>query len=397
MSDRASIETIADWRPFVAGQSIREIAATRHEIAVLWSDGRRSPFHVDWLRDNCPCAGCLHRLTREQMFEIVDAPADLGIEAATIDRDGALAVRWGDGHDSRYAAGWLRVNAYDDASRAERGAAEPPTLWDAAATVPRAAYSQLMADNLALLDWLITLRDRGLVLVGGVPTAPATVATLARRISFVRETNFGVIFDVASKPRPDSAAYTSVNLPPHTDLPTRELQPGLQFLHCLVNEAAGGESIFVDGFAVADALAREAPEDFALLTTVPVAFWNKDDRTDYRFSAPVIALDPVTGKVAELRCANFLRGPLDAPAEVVAPFYRAYRRFQAMTRDPRFRVVHRLEAGEMWVFDNRRVLHARAEFDPMSGARHLQGCYVDRDELLSRIRVLARGGPAGDA
>ncbi|RJF94758.1 DUF971 domain-containing protein [Oleomonas cavernae] len=390
-------DIIADWRVFATTHAIRHLTVAPGRVDAAWSDGRISPFHADWLRDNCPCADCVQRLTREQMFEIADAPTDLAVAGAVLDGNGDLNVRWSDGHDSRYGAGWLRASAYDEASRAERRMADAPLLWQAGAPVPRFPYGRLMADDGALHGWLVTLRDRGLVLVDGVPTTPDTVATLARRIAFVRETNFGVIFDVASKPKPDSAAYTAVNLPPHTDLPTRELQPGLQFLHCLVNEATGGESIFVDGFAIADALAREHPADFALLTTVPVAFWNKDDRTDYRFSAPVIALDPVTAKVAELRCANFLRGPLDAPAEVVAPFYRAYRRYQAMTRDPRFRVVHRLEAGEMWVFDNRRVLHARTEFDPASGARHLQGCYVDRDELLSRIRVLARGGPAGDA
>jgi hypothetical protein len=50
----------------------------------------------------------------------------------------------------------------------------------------------------------------------------------------------------------------------------------------------------------------------------------------------------------------------------------------------------RLEPGDAWVFDNRRMLHARTAFDPSTGRRHLQGCYVDRDELLSRIRILER-------
>ena len=38
--------------------------------------------------------------------------------------------------------------------------------------------------------------------------------------------------------------------------------------------------------------------------------------------------------------------------------------------------------------DNHRVLHGRTAFDADSGRRHLQGCYVDRDELRSRLRVL---------
>jgi hypothetical protein len=42
---------------------------------------------------------------------------------------------------------------------------------------------------------------------------------------------------------------------------------------------------------------------------------------------------------------------------------------------------------------DRRVLHAaREEFDPNSGPRHLEGCYVDRDNFLSRLRVLERRG-----
>lgn len=70
--------------------------------------------------------------------------------------------------------------------------------------------------------------------------------------------------------------------------------------------------------------------------------------------------------------------------------YGAYRRFIAMTREARFRLVRRLEPGQLWCFDNRRTLHARNAFDPASGARHFQGCYIDRDELLSRILMLQR-------
>lgn len=126
----------------------------------------------------------------------------------------------------------------------------------------------------------------------GAPTEPGALAAIARRISFIRESNFGVLFNVQSKADADSNAYTAFNLPLHSDLPTRELQPGLQFLHCLVNDAAGGESIFVDGFAIADALRREDPEAFRTLCEIPVEFRNKDRHSDYRCLAPIIALTP---------------------------------------------------------------------------------------------------------
>ncbi|MCE2482674.1 MAG: TauD/TfdA family dioxygenase [Alphaproteobacteria bacterium] len=46
--------------------------------------------------------------------------------------------------------------------------------------------------------------------------------------------------------------------------------------------------------------------------------------------------------------------------------------------------------GEVVGFDNSRVLHGRTALDESGGRRHLRGTYIDRDELLSRIRMLER-------
>lgn len=383
------MDIISDWRRFPTPHRVTGAEIGDGLVDVAWSDGRISPFHFDWLRDNCPCRLCVHGQTREQVFEIIDAPEGLAATEAEPDSHGGLTVRWRDGHQSRYEAGWLRANAYDADSRAERREQQPQILWGREGPLPTFDYAELAEDGPRLLAWLTAIRDAGLTLVRGVPAEREAVMALARRIAFIRQTNFGVLFDVESKPNPDSAAYTGVNLPPHTDLPTRELQPGLQFLHCLANKADGGDSIFVDGFSIAEAIRERHPDDFRILTQTPMAFWNKDTVTDYRWNAPLFALDE-TGRVGEARFANFLRGPIDAEAQAMPAIYRALRRFLSFSRDPAFRLVRRLEPGDAWVFDNRRVLHARTEFDPASGRRHLQGCYVDRDELISRIRVLER-------
>lgn len=329
-------------------------------------------------------------MTREQVLEIVDMPEDLAPGAIRLDAEGCLCVDWQDGHLSRFDPGWLRAHAYDDASRAERLAGKAQRqLWKHDLQLPVFDYPALMEDAGALLQWLLAVRDIGLTQVRGVPTEPGSLKQIAQRISFIRESNFGVLFNVQSKADADSNAYTAFNLPLHSDLPTRELQPGLQFLHCLVNDADGGESIFVDGFAIAEALRQEDPEAFAALCEIPVEFRNKDRHSDYRCLAPIIALDAL-GQVSEIRMANFLRGPFDTSVEQMPRLYRAYRRFIALTREPSFRLMQRLEPGQLWCFDNRRTLHARNAFDPTTGARHFQGCYVDRDELLSRILVLQR-------
>ncbi|MFI8223824.1 gamma-butyrobetaine dioxygenase [Pseudomonas sp. NPDC085632] len=381
---------VADFRTYPLISALGGVQTLADRVAIEWADGRISPFHHVWLRDNCPCPKCVYNITREQVFEIVDAAEDLKPVAAHIDTDGCLRIDWQDGHLSRFDPGWLRAHAYDDDSRAERLAGKPkPYLWRSDLQLPVFDYSALMNDNAALLQWLITVRDIGLTQVRGVPTEPGSLKLIAQRIAFIRESNFGVLFNVQSKADADSNAYTAFNLPLHTDLPTRELQPGLQFLHCLVNDAEGGESIFVDGFAIADALRSEDPAAFQALCEIPVEFRNKDRHSDYRCLAPIIALDAL-GRVAEIRMANFLRGAFDTSVEQMPVLYRAYRRFIAMTREPRFRLMQRLNAGELWCFDNRRTLHARNAFDPGTGARHFQGCYVDRDELLSRILVLQR-------
>ncbi|TDV47749.1 gamma-butyrobetaine dioxygenase [Pseudomonas helmanticensis] len=381
---------VADFRTYPLISALGGVQSLADRVAIEWADGRISPFHHVWLRDNCPCPQCVYNVTREQVFESVDAAEDLKPAAVHIDTDGCLRIDWQDGHLSRFDPGWLRAHAYDDDSRAERLAGKPePYLWRSDLQLPVFDYSALMNDNAALLQWLIAVRDIGLTQVRGVPTEPGSLKLIAQRISFIRESNFGVLFNVQSKADADSNAYTAFNLPLHTDLPTRELQPGLQFLHCLVNDAEGGESIFVDGFAIADALRSEDPASFQALCEIPVEFRNKDRHSDYRCLAPIIALDAL-GRVAEIRMANFLRGAFDTSVEQMPRLYRAYRRFIAMTREPRFRLMQRLNSGELWCFDNRRTLHARNAFDPATGARHFQGCYVDRDELLSRILVLQR-------
>lgn len=384
------MSAIADFSTYQVISPIRSALGDDTQVTVHWLDGRTSPYLLLWLRDNCPCSRCVYPVTREQVVEILDIPEDIQAARVTLTDDGNLDILWDDGHASTYDAGWLRAHAYDEESLAERERLKPKKkLWDKTLDVPSFPYSAIMTDDTALLAWLLTVRDTGLSLIHGVPTESGALLPVAKRISFIRESNFGTLFDVQSKADADSNAYTAFNLPLHTDLPTRELQPGLQFLHCLVNDARGGSSTFVDGFKLAEVLRREDPQAFEILTTLPIEFRNRGRSSDYRYQAPIIALDE-NQQVTEIRMANFLRGPFSTPPATMPLLYRAYRRFIALTRDDRFRYRQRLEAGQLWCFDNRRALHARDEFDPASGARHFQGCYVDRDELHSRIRVLQR-------
>ncbi len=81
---------------------------------------------------------------------------------------------------------------------------------------------------------------------------------------------------------------------------------------------------------------------------------------------------------------------LDLPAERIEPWYRAYRAFARLLRRPEGEVRLRLAPGDLVMMMNQRALHGRTAFDPNRGRRHLQGCYIDRDGVDSRRRVLAR-------
>ena len=131
----------------------------------------------------------------------------------------------------------------------------------------------------------------GFVIFEGVPTTPGTVLKVGATFGFTRETNFGALFDVRSTPNATDLAYTSVALDPHTDNPYRAPVPGIQLLHCLVNETSGGLSTLVDGFAVAEALRAADPAAFAVLSSTPVRFKYLDADTELTASAPPIELD----------------------------------------------------------------------------------------------------------
>lgn len=360
-------------------------------LAIEWENGRSSHYHYVWLRDNCPTAR--HPVVGERVLDPVVIPLDIAPGEVRLNEDGALEVSWGnDGHQSRYDPDWLYQNAYEPEARAARRF--KPTLWTTQMLsdyLPEVTYESIMADDEGLLTWLRLLRQYGFTIVRGVPTESGMVLKVAERISYLRKTNFGVLFNVESMPDPNSLAYTAVKLNAHTDLVSREAQPGLQFLHCLVFDAEGGESILVDGFAAAEELRQRYPDDYEVLTTVPVRFRYQDKETDVTFKAPVVRLD-ADGDYFEIRYSTALLAPLDIDPPLVKPFYRAFQNFSRILRDPRYEFKFKLRPGDCEVFDNRRVLHGRDEFNPQSGPRHLQGCYIDTDDFLSRLHVLERGG-----
>lgn len=365
-----------------------QLALSEDALVIAFADQTRATFPAIWLRDNCPSG--LHPDTHERVLDLLSLEETPRLAGADLDGD-AVRLTYADGHISQMPLALL------DMHRPGQPSADPavivPQLWRADLTpagIPRYGAGDVLASDTVLQAWMRDTARLGLSIIDHLDDTIDAGMAVAKRIGFLRQTNFGEVFEVVSVPKPNNLAYTSIALPLHTDLPNQEVPPGFQFLHCLANDATGGGSIFADGFAIAEDLRAQDPAAFELLASVPIPFRFHDEDYDIRVREPVIAVNR-EGAVTELRYNAHIAGKFDMPAEMMPAYYRAYRALMVKTRDPQYRLSFMLRPGEMVVFDNRRALHGREAFDPASGYRHLHGCYVDRGEFLSRLRVLARG------
>jgi gamma-butyrobetaine dioxygenase len=254
--------------------------------------------------------------------------------------------------------------------------------------LPRYVWADLQNEAVlyrALKDFI----ELGFLLVNETPTKADSILKIAERFGFVRTTNFGSFFEVYSRPDSNDLAYRPVALGPHTDNPYRTPVPGIQILQCLQNETSGGLSTLVDSLAVAEQVRQEDPEGFALLSRIPVRFEYRDANTHLVSVKPMIEVDGeghMTGVHYSPRLDDI---PLMSQEDTVR-YHRARKRLGTLFEDPAYEMRFRLNAGEMMMFDNNRVLHGRTSFNPTEGHRQLQGCYVDRDGPRSTYLVLQR-------
>ncbi|MFT5578146.1 MAG: gamma-butyrobetaine dioxygenase [Paraglaciecola psychrophila] len=378
-----------DFDHYPRGQQIRAAAIIEHGVSVSWDDGIESQFHVYWLRENAADEVTCHPESKEQQLQLLELPEDLAATQVGVSSAGELQVEWSTGDSSCFDPGWLRAYCH-------RAAAAPFALptrqhWNAQSlgAVPRFDGPSVLTDRSVFKQWCLALHNKGVAILENLPTDPAVIEQIPALIGPIRQSNFGYSFDVRTATESTSNAYTSMALPLHSDLCTREFMPGLQFLHCLENSTDGGDSLLADGFYLAQLLQQQAPHHYATLSTVPMDFYNKAKDSDYRFSKPLIGLDS-NGELDEIRLSPWLRAPLDAPLETVDRCYRALRYLLQLSEHADSSITTRLQPGDLLAFDNRRIFHGRTGFDASRGDRWLRGCYGEREELWSQLRILAR-------
>jgi gamma-butyrobetaine dioxygenase len=350
------------------------------------------------LRDNCPCASCRDPVSGQRLIAITDLAPELSVTATTAEGDGLRITFGPDGHQAVFSRDQLTRMLTHSSGGAGRSEATRQ-LWRAAdfpSGPPSSTWADYKTSESTRLACLQALLATGFMLLRGVPTSAGAVLTVAGSFGYVRETNYGRLFDVRVARNASNLAFTALPIGPHTDNPYRDPAPTVQLLHCLVNAADGGESGLLDGFAAAATLRAEDPAAFHCLTTTPVTFRYADADAELSATRPIIGLT-ATGQVCEIRYnSRSLQPPAPPPgtsptaaAAQLTEFYRAYRALATILLRAELTLRFSLEPGDCLVFDNTRLMHSRTGFTA-AGERHLQGCYADLDGAESTVAVLAR-------
>lgn len=363
-----------------------EVSDDRRRLVVSWPGGRVTAAPVSWLYDNAedgfdPKSG--HRL--HSALALAAAREIDGVELAG---DGVV-VRFAPSGEARRIA-FSTLTGRAPAETGER------RLWltgDEIATARPVTFEAMLTDDRALRSVLDRVVRFGIAFMSGAGSEPGTVERLVARFGYVRETNYGRLFDVREELAATHLAYTPVGLDLHTDNPYRDPVPTLQALHVIDAAAEGGESQFADGFAHAEALRAADRARFDVLAATPVAFAYAGPAGErYAASAPIVETS-ASGEVVGVRLNHrSLRPP---PPEAAEPWYDAYLDFYSRVHAPAARLERKLAPGDVVLFDNRRILHGRSPYAGGAVRRWLQGCYADIDGLratLSRLSAPAEEG-----
>ncbi|XP_018322233.1 gamma-butyrobetaine dioxygenase-like [Agrilus planipennis] len=350
-----------------------------------------------WLRDNCTCPECFHNDSHSRAINW--DKFDVGVSPISVDvNKDKLEIKWSDNHRSIFTEDWLRNRSFEGSKQAkylEENYRPKKILWDGTEftkILKTYSYREVMTKDEILYCFLKDLAIYGVVLLKDAPMDPSANSKLSQKIAFVRETHYGKEYVITSKPGTNNYAYLSSLLQQHTDLPYYEYNPGVVFLHYVVQtESEGGQNLLTDGFFVAEKMRREMKEHFELLSTVHVN-WSDYGTEDFVkfcniFRTPVISLDSFS-EIASVRYSIPQRDSFfSVPLEKVTSWYHALKEFTKLL--DKHCAKFKVESGNILVFDNTRLTHGRVQYNDTKGnQRYLVGNYMDWDEIYSKMRIL---------
>jgi gamma-butyrobetaine dioxygenase len=361
-----------------------------------------------FLRDACTCQQCVDPSTKQKNFQTSDISPE--IKAIKIDTktNGDVEIFWendlpevGSSHTSTYSNAFFHTHSSLRTVIDEHRPNEHTRVWNSdiiTRELQYVTYDDYINTEEGLFRALRLLSRYGLLLLRHVPESESSVVTIAERIGNLRDTFYGRTWNVRSVPQAKNVAYTAQYLGLHMDLLYMANPPGFQFLHCLKNTCSGGSSIFSDAF---HAVSKFSQRTFELMRTQRIPYHYRNAGEHYYYEHPLIqrrdGLDKKSPRGLNVAHVNY-SPPFQAPfqetgelkrSERTAALAAGLRQFASIAEAPDSIYEYRLQEGECVIFNNRRVLHGRKEFDTTAGERWFKGAYVDTDAFMSRFRVLS--------
>ena len=392
-----------------------------------------------WLRDSCMCPECVTPSSGQKTFHTHDLVSDEMKEVSVITKTGAdgateetaLRVVWScqqpEAGSSSTTAAHEHVSEYSSRELLQRLADchvpryplnLPRRLWDRR-TIDKAlkpvSYADWMApdngSNAEFYRGLLDLYQLGILIVDDVPDSETAVREIATQIGNIQNTFYGELFDVVSKPNAENVAYTNVFLCLHQDLLYMNDPPYIQLLHCLRNECDGGESLFCDSVQVAVDMQVKEPEHFRVLMKNDVSYHYERNGHYYYNQRPVFEVDGAREGPQDIVKHTAWSPPFQdsfKPALVLdkeiahirqpvpdadfRDWAAAAKAFSDRLEHPDNMLEVKLKAGQCVLFNNRRVLHGRRQFNTSEGTRWLKGTYIDEQTFHSRVTDMMRRG-----
>ena len=131
------------------------------------------------------------------------------------------------------------------------------------------------------------------------------------------------------------------------------------------------------------------PEQFEVLTKISVPFRDhQKGKWDFSSYKKIIQLSEENDKIIDkIHYNEGVRSSLHwkLSNDQKRDFYYALSIFSKMTRNDEFIFERQMESGDIFVFNNCRILHGRRAFE---GGRKMQGCYFTKQSLIANKKQL---------
>ena len=177
---------------------------------------------------------------------------------------------------------------------------------------------------------------------------------------------YGTVWSTHFDGQPDGSsvadsAYSQSSLPLHTDMTYYRDPPGLQIFTMVQPSIEGGESVFCDGFAIAEQCRFIDPSAFQTLSTTVRRYRCIDSHTGWHLEASGPVIDVQRGRVVGIRHNDLDRLPDLPPTDVskerdIKAFYdklsHAHSVWDKLLGDDEYRLVMKLNPGDTVVVAN---------------------------------------------